>query len=364
MAEVKNKEHLQEIVKSMPIFKSLGKRSHIMWDVPGRQLSQEIKSRPVEFANNEIHRVLDAKSAYAYKDDDQAYIADIVAPFSPVKALHGETPAFATRTFYDRPETAAGKDTPPNLISNVSTMQDYDLTGRALAIYMSNVDRDNAMQTWGSVAAWRNILVLLLASLLRLDREMVVADIYQTTANFGGGSATASPLWSEATATILGDTATGEDAILAPKDLLVCAHNVFRSLQTNSAITGATTVSGSRRRELTPYVNQEAIENYFDCKMAVGHARYNSASETDTPVFTRVWADYVSVVHIGSGGPLATPFAKTYKLQSQAFPNSEGWSVKSVMDSSTMAGGEVVMVGYFVQEAVFASMSGYSIKGL
>lgn len=369
MAEVQNIERLEELAKTMPIFQDMknkmSDRSGIMWDTPGQQLSQQIQSNPVEFANNEVHRVLDAQSAYAYKDDEQAYIADIVAPYKDVGSLKGEYPAIPARTFYDRPDTAAGKHTPPKWASVKSTLEDYDLSGRALAIFLSNIDRDTAVTQWGSINAWRNIMTLAITRLLTLDREMAVASVYQTSGNFGGGTATASPLWSDAAATLQTNVHTGDDAILSPRDLLVVGHNVYRVLETHAGIKGDTTVGGPSRDQLDPVVRRSSIERFFDSPIVVGSARYNSAPEDPTtPVYSRIWADYVGVVHIGGTGELATPFCRTYRLDSQAFPNVNGWGVKSVMSNISYGGGEILMVGYFAQEKVFADMSGYLLKAL
>jgi hypothetical protein len=111
-------------------------------------------------------------------------------------------------------------------------------------------------------------------------------------------------------------------------------------------------------------VRRTAIERFFDSAIAVGSARYNSTPASSTATYSRIWANYVGVVHIGGTGELATPFCRTYRLQSEAFPNVNGWAVKSVMSNVSFAGGEILMVGYFAQEKVFANMSGYLLKAL
>jgi len=41
-----------------------------------------------------------------------------------------------------------------------------------------------------------------------------------------------------------------------------------------------------------------------------------------------------------------------------------GFSVKTIPDASSLAGGEVLIVGFFAKEVVFAQKSGYSLKVL
>jgi len=365
-----NQELLQEIAKEMPLFGAKGgngKRSHIMSDreMPMGQLMTEMKSVR-EFASNEVHRPLLAQAAYAYKDN--SFIADQVAPFYGVKVLHGEYRKFAERTFYDQPETNKGKDTPPARIEWEDTLEDFDLTGRALAIYLSNVDKDQAVIQYGSEAAWRNVATMMLTRLLLIDREITVADLYQTSGNYAAGfTATASPLWSDAAAKLLTNVHTGEDALLTAADTMVIGHNVMRTLQIHPAITGATTVGGQRRSQLYPYVDLMGLETYFDRKIIVGGARYNSTPATSTLTLSRKWADYVTICHLQpdpGGADMSAPFVRTFILDSPVVPNFRGFAVKSVVENSTLAGGEVLMVGYFSQEKIFAQKSGYLLEAL
>lgn len=361
-----NKETLEQAAKAMPIF---GKASRIMTDIPTAQIASNLTSVNVsEFSTREVFRPILANVAFAYQDNENAFIADQAAPFFPVTALAGTYRKLNERTFYDQPNTAAGKDTPPNRVGWGDSLINYDLSGRALAIYMSNIDRDEAINQYGSVDRWRQINTMILVRLLLLDRELSVASLYQTAGNYAAGfTTTANPLWSAAAATPMGDVITGEDKLYSPRDMIILGHNVYRTLQTSPAVTGSTTVSGGARNQLKPFVNQEAIENYFDSKILVGSARYNSTPGTDTVTMTRIWRDYAIPCHIADdpGTPeMAAPFVRTFKLKSSSFPNVEGWTVKSVMDDNTMAGGEILMVGYWSQEKVFAQKAGYLIQAL
>jgi len=144
-------------------------------------------------------------------------------------------------------------------------------------------------------------------------------------------------------------------------------YNVKRQCQKHSAITGATTVSGPKRKELAPHVNLQAIENFFDAKIITSPARYNSTPGEASPTLSRIWADYITIAHLNQdpgGADLSAPFVRTFKLKSKAFPNVNGWSSKTVQDASSLAGGELLMVGFFAKEVVFAQKSGYSLKVL
>lgn len=353
---MQNTELLKEAAQGM----MPGKSGQIIWD-------KDTARQVLEFAQNETYRTDLAQAAFAYKDAENLFIADQVAPVYPVQTLTGQYRKLNERTFYDAPDVAAGKNTPPNRIDAGSAYVPFDLTGRALAMYLSKVDLDEAVNQWGSTQKYRQICVDLLTRLLLLDRELTVATLYQTSGNYASGFTATPTVWSNSASTPLADVVTAEDALLTPKDVMILGHNVYRALQQSAAILGATTVSGAKRAPLSPFVNQEAIENYFDTKIVVGSARYNSTPKTATPTFTRIWKDYAIVAHMGDplgGSELGAPFVRTLKLKSASFPNVNGWTVKTVPDNSTIAGGEVLMVGYFSAEIVFAQKSGYLIKAL
>ena len=362
---VKNREYLEELTKGAGLKDQ--PNSHVMWDVSNSEVQTELKS-VLEFATNERHSPLLSKAAWAYKDTAQDYIADQVAPVYPVSDLSGKYRAFDERTFYDRPDTPRGAESPPAKVTFGSSLTEYTLSGRALAMYLSNLDRSQAVTQYGSIANWQRICTLFLTRLLLLDREMSIAAMYQTTTNYASGfTDTASPIWSNAAATLQDDVMTGEDALMAPRDTIIMGYNVKRECQKHSAIQGATTVSAPAIDQGKPYVNMAALENYFDSKIIVGGGRYNSTPGTDSPTMTRIWLDDVIIAHLAQdpGGPeLSAPFARTFKLNTTEIPNSDGWSVKTVQDGSTLAGGEVLMVGYWADERIFAQKSGYHLTAL
>lgn len=362
---VKNREYLEELTKGEGLEGQ--PNSSVMWDVSNGEAQSELKS-VLEFATNERHSPLLSKAAWAYKDTAQAYIADQVAPIYPVTDLSGKYRAFDERMFYDRPDTNRGDMSVPAKVTFGSSLTDYTLSGRALAMRLSNLDRSQAIAQYGSIANWTRICTLFLTRLLLLDREMSVASMYQTTTNFASGfTATASPIWSNAAATLQADVMTGEDALMAPRDTIIMGYNVKRECQKHSAIQGATTVSVQDINQGMPYANMGALENYFDSKIIVGAGRYNSTPGTDTPTMSRIWLDDVIIAHLAQdpGGPeLSAPFARTFKLNTTEIPNSDGWSVKTIQDGSTMAGSTVLMVGYWADERVFAQKSGYHLTAL
>jgi hypothetical protein len=303
-----------------------------------------------------------------YSNSITDFIADRAAPLAPVSALAGKYRKFDERNMYDRPDTGSGKDTPPTKVSSGSAFENYDLSGRSLAYYMSNVDRDDAVNQYGSVEKWRLAITRQLTHLLLIDRELTVATLLQTSGNYDF-SATASPLWSDAAADFQANVFTAEDAIYAPRDLLIMGYDVFRQCQKSSQIKGASSVGAAsgKRKDNFPYVNLEAVENYFDSEIIVGSSRYNSTPTSSTMTLSRVWANYTVILHNAEsrgGAEFGAPFCRTFKLQSASFPNVQGFTVKSVMDGSTMAGGELLMVGYWSQEKIFASKNGYLLKCL
>lgn len=359
-------EHLKQY--SQPLLNSGSTHSGIRFDIPTEQLAGSMIS---SFGSNEVHRTVLAEGAYMYANDQTMFVADKVAPMAPVTSLAGKYRKWNERNMYDRPDTGRGKDSPPTRVSNGSEFENYDLSGRALSFYMSHVDRDDAINQYGSVERWRLAITRQLTHLLLIDRELTVASLLQTSGNYAAGfSTTASPLWSDASADYQDDVFTGEDAIYAPRDVIVFGYNVARQCQKSSQIKGASVSSAGsgKRKDNMPYVDLQSVSNYFDSEIIVGGARYNSAPESTTMTLSRIWADYAIIMHNASsigGAEFGAPFCRTFKLQSASFPNVEGFTVKSVMDTAgSMAGGEILMVGYWSQEKIFAQKNGYLLKCL
>jgi len=358
-------ERIKQHADNSPMLKqSLGTHSKIRWDITGKELANSLIS---QFGSNEVNRIHLADAAYLYANDQMDFIADQVAPVFPVNSLAGKYRKFDERMNFDRPDVKRGKDSPPAKINQGSEFENYDLSGRALSVYMSNVDRDDAVNQYGSTAKWRKVLTEQLTHLLLIDLEIEVADLLQTTGNYASGfTATATPLWSDASANFQENVMTGEDALYADRDVIVMGYDVYRQCQKSPQIKGASTVSSGsgKRKDNLPFVNLESISNFFDSEIVVGKARYNSSPESSTMTLSRIWANHAVIMHRGSGREFETPFARIFKLQSQTFPNVGGFTVKSVMDSSSIAGGELLMVGYWAQPKVFAQKAGYKLKCL
>lgn len=338
-----------------------GQNVKILWDIPPQQV--------VNFAQNEIYRPMEANLAWAYKNDMTQFIADQASPFYPVTDLHFSYREFNERLMFDIPATLRGKDEMPGRVDpNGSKLINVDLTGRALCAYLSNVDMSQTERQFGSVQGWRNYVVKFLTHLLLLDREKAVATLVQSIANYASGfSATVSPLWTAANADILGDMATAEDKAMAELDTLVFNQNIYRLLQRHPAITGSAVTSGGVMNALNPTVGLQFLKNYFGMdNIVVAKAKYNTtpATVSTTATLDYIWDDTVALIRAkpSPGGPdMETPFCRTFVLESQQIPNYRGFGVKSIPENTSFAGGEILMVGYFSTEKVYAQKAGYHL---
>ncbi len=331
----------------------------------------------VEFAEKQKNRNDMAQLMVAYQDQSQVYIGKQVAPVKPVNNIIGKSRVMSEATMYNRPDTLMSKTSKPKLVDWADSQVDFDLSGRALGIYMSNTDRDLAIHEYGSVAKWMKINVMVLKRMMTLDRELHIADLYQTQSNFatgfygtlGAGSWSSNPLWSNSSSTPKSDAITASDTLLAACDTMVIPHNVFRNLQTHPALKAELAVGGPKRKGMDARITVDVLKAYFDVtNIFVGSARYNSTPES-TATLSRIWADYVTFMHLGGaigGDELEPSFVRTLQLSSQHFaPNVEGWSVKTVEENvAGFAGGTYLFVGYWADEKIFAQKAGYSLKVL
>jgi hypothetical protein len=338
-------------------------------EMPPSQISQELKSPVMEFARNEVNRPDLAQLAYSYKDPDNIFIADQAAPFYPVSDVNGKYRKFNEDTFYNEPMVAIGKEDHPNKVKWGSAYVNYDLSGRALSIFLSKLDEDQAITQYGSIAKWRAVSTLVLTRMLLLQREREVATLYQTTANFASGYYSTPTAWTTVTTLPKSDVITAVDTpLLAPPNTIICAHDVYRCLQKHADVRSDVTISVPKRAQGNAIVDIPSLAAYFDINnFVVGSALYNSTPASSSPTFTRIWLNYFTVCRLDTmgGTDLSPSFAVTFKLQTQSFPNVSGWSVKSVMDNvAGFAGGELLMVGYWAQPVVFSDKTGYSLKAI
>lgn len=334
----------------------------MMWDIPASQIVSE-------FAANTQFRPQDAQMAYAYKQQLTSFIADQVAPFKPVRSMTGTYRKFNERIFFDRPATATGNDEAPGRVNYGSTMENFDLSGRALACYLSNTDKSQAELQYGSVQAWRNFAIQLMTYLLTLDRELAVRDLVQTAGNYAAGfTATANPLWSDPAADLIGDMATADDTLFTTADTYIISQPVFRLLQKHPAITGSSTATALNINLSNPRVGIEFLRSYFgQSNILVSNAKYNTTPHNDTLTLDYIWGDEVVICRaqeMPGGAAMNIPFVTTLVLEGEAIPNYRGWGVKSVMENSSFAGGELLMCGYWSQEKVYAQKSGYLLTVL
>jgi hypothetical protein len=352
-----NKELLQA---NVPKEMNLGVGT-LCWDIPPNQIS--------EFASNQIFRPMESQMAYAYQQQLTAFVADQVAPFKGVRDLQGQYRKYDERLFFDRPKVLTGPDEMPGNVMTKSTLEEYDLTGRALACFLSNAEKSQAERQYGSVQEWRNFAVKLMTYLMTLDREITVATLAQATGTYAAGyTAIAAPLWSDPAADLIGDCSTGEDLLLSDGETYVMGNDIWRTLQKHPAVTGSATAMGANINVLNPRVGVDFLRSYFGRdNIVIGKAKYNTTPYGDTLTLDYIWDDYLTICHaqgLPGGGDMNSPFLTTLVLEGEAIPNYRGWGVKSVPYNMSFVGGEYVMCGYFAQEKIYAQKSGYLLQAL
>lgn len=346
-------------------------------DIPGEQLSNYLADTRISvFSNNERFSPLLNNLCWAYSDPDNAYIGQIVAPVREVGAIKSYIRPMDERTFFDQPDTQIGKTDHPNKVEFGSSLVEYSLAGRALAIFMSDGDKAEAESQWGTVAKWKEINVKILKRLLLLDWEIEVATLFQTQSNFATNYySTASPTWDDGASTpkadVFGAVEGDTYPLLGDADSLVIGHDVRRTLRLHTDVKADVTVSASKRDQARTIASDEALEAYFDKRVLWSKALYNSAPEATSPTFTRIWKNYVVACRLGEklgGDELSPAFVNTLQLRvgnMNKIPNMGGWSVKTVRDEiAGMAGGSLLMVGFWATPKIISQKLGYNLKVL
>jgi len=340
-------------------------------DYPEEQLLAAAGS--TNFARNEQHNPLLAEALWAYRNPNDAFIAEQVTQVIDVNSLTGQWRSLGQNTLFDVPETQSGKEDIPNKMEFASSTTEWDLSGKALSIFMSNVDKAQATAQWGSMAKWRQVNAMVLMHALMLYYENEVATVLQADASYASGFyATESPLWSASnstpTANVIGYVDT---PILAPVDCIIMGHNVKSTLRTNNDIRGQIGISVEDRRRGNPIVDDTVLENIFGYPVLVGSAIYNSAPDTPaTPTMSRIWADYFMIGAFKSqlgGAEMSPSFAKTFQLRDGAanLGSVNGFTFRSVPTQiEGGVGGELLIAAHWTQVKAIANKSAYKAKVL
>jgi len=354
-------------------------------NIPGRIVSMDMTEREISnfAATGTSFRTHEHRYAWAYKPP-YPFIYAQVAPPLPVSAIKTDYRLFAERTFFDRPDTTGVTRTShPAKIRFTSSTANIDLTGRALAIELSDVDKADAIAQYGSSEVWRQTCISVLKTLIELDLEIEIAALFQTQGNFAtgyygteeAGDFAATKYWSNAAATPLADcmmAVYGKTSTPAPLlgqwDSLIVGKDVNYYLRTAvSDVKSAVTVSVGNRSSARPIVDEEAVKQYFNiANYIVGGAMYNSTPESATPTMSDIWSKYAVMCQLSGalGGDMLSPaFARIAVLDSQVVPNYQGWTVRSVRDEMMGAiGGEILVVAYWAQPVIISQKLGWNLK--
>lgn len=356
-------------------------------NMPGRIISMDMSDHEImQFAGTgTAFRTHEHRYAWAY-NPPYPFIYDQVAPPMPVGAIKTDYRLWAERTFFDRVDQVdVTRTSHPKKIRFTSTTANIDLTGRALAIELSDVDKADAIAQYGSAEKWRQICISVLKTLIELDLEMEVAALFQTDTNFAtnyygvleAGDFASHKQWDDASATpyattlgaVMGQIGSS-GKLLGMWDSLIVGADVNYNLRVNvSEIKSAVSIQSTVRGQAKPVVDEVALQQYFNgVKYIVGSALYNSTPESTTPTMSYIWSKYAIACQLQGalGGDMLSPaFARIAYLDSQQVPNYQGWTVRSVRDELMGGiGGEILVVAYWAQPIIVSQKLGWQLKVL
>jgi len=297
--------------------------------------------------------------ALGYKNPDVSFIADEALPRVPVPAERFKWLEYPLAEAFTVPDTKVSRK------------------GRPAEVEFSAIERDGSVETYGlqdpipqsdidSAAAQRAAglstydpmmrATAMLTHLMAVDREVRVASLYSSTANYD-----AARVFTLATATTRFDDYVNSDPITTIMNAIdsvliyrpnTCAmsETVWSKLRRHPKLVKAIRNSYSGEGQIT----RQEFSDFFEIpRFLVGQGYVNTARKGQTASISRIWGKNVSFTYIdraaGPDGGMTWGFTPTFggRIAGTLFDQDIG-----------LKGGEVLRVGEQLNELVVAKAAG------
>jgi len=245
------------------------------------------------------------------------------------------------------PDTRVGRKSKPNMVETGGTEVTDSTVDYALDDAIPQADLANADSRWNP----RVRAVTYIADLLALDREVRVANLVTTLANYPAAqraTLSGTSQWS--------DTANSNpiSAIFAAMDLMVMRPNtivmgraVFTQLLQHPKVVQAV----FKTSQNAGVVQRQAIADLFEIpNIVVGEGWVNTARKGQAAAYSRCWGKHCALLNVDATGNRTFGFTAQFgqRVAGSEFDRDIG-----------MRGGEVVRVGESVKEVIAESTLGY-----
>ena len=285
--------------------------------------------------------------AIAYRN--RALVADILAPYSAVNRREFKWTEYKKGEKFTVVDDKIGRKSSPNQVEFSVEEKTGSVTDYGLADVIPNDDVINAPANYNP----RSHAAESLTDLVLLNREIRVANLYNTVANFGASQSLAAGGFKrldDPTLDILPFFLDMLDTPLMRPNAMALSQAVATKLRTHPKLLKAFNgTSGDQGLVPWSYIKEVLELDY----VTVGQARLNTAKKGNSVNLQQVWKDTLSFTY---HDPLASfnnnrmTFALTARYGSRTSGNRDV--------AAGLNGGVEIMVGESVQEQVIAKDCG------
>ncbi|WP_105198968.1 capsid protein [Pseudoalteromonas sp. T1lg10] len=291
------------------------------------------------------------QTAVAIAYSNRKLIADQLAPYSPVGKREFKWMEFGKGDKFTVPDTKIGRKSSPNQVEFGSKEQTASVEDHGLSDVIPNDDVTNAPEGYNP----RTHAVEGLTDLVLLQREIRVATMMNTAANFGNtlalnGSAGKQYLDAADHAGLLKFLLEMLDTPIMRPNTMTVSQKVGTALRTNPLLVKAYNGSNGDQGLVPWSYIKEVLELDF---INVGQARLNTAKKGKPLQLQQAWADSLSFTY---QDPLASlqNNRMTFALTARYGERTSG--MRDV--AAGLNGGVEIMVGEAVKEQVIAKDCG------
>jgi len=304
--------------------------------------------------------------AVNYHNPDVTLIADQVMPRVDVGDQLYEYDYFPPEEVFTVPDTTIGRRGAPNEVEFSAEERTAKVVDRGLDstvperdIAAAKAQKRNKRSSYDPEAR----AVEGLTQLVQLDRELRVAGVVQSSANYAGNTQTlaGTSQWSDYdNSDPLTDVSDACDStFIARPNIAVMGRKVFTKLSMHPVLVEGVMATGAKRGKIT---RQQMADLFELDEVLVGDSFFNTARKGQVGAYDRVWGKFFALLHRNraaqnKGTQPTWGFTAEWRANGGSkamvagrFKNPKGGG---------LLGGTTVRAGEFVEEHVMAPQTGF-----
>lgn len=312
---------------------------------------------------------------WGYQNPMGDYLAEQLVTQFGVPNLAGAYRQLNEDTLFNIPDTQMSERSTPKEFFWGDSTASYVLAGHGLRCFLSKTQEQTAVDQYGSIAKWRAVHALAMASRLKLQHEQEFLTAITTTGNYATGNYVTKSTtnnWISAPNT----SVPIDDAIAAHQqgakygiryNYVVASSSVHFALCKHPQIIG--TIAGGAYKGKGTAANVDVADIARALRVPEGNylpsfTAYNSTPSAATATIGPIMGDYIAFLFVdpNSGGSELMPtFMKNFVL-SPSVSVSSGFKTKIVKEEQAGGeGGEWLLGWWFKKVQVISNRMGYLI---